>query len=252
MEVEKMRKRKASKRASGSKTKQFQPPRKRQSVIPGLLRTAGEEKKVLYSSGSTSGGVPLSLNSTGSICALNLIQVGSSMFNRIGRRIEMISIRFSALYNPLSVTRVVPTDYGRIMIVYDRQTNGAYPALADILQDTDQTGANTTSSKSGLNMNNRERFVTIMDKRLHLPQVTITGGAITAMFPSDTFEFRVLSDEYRKLPKLTTHFKADSNPAVIGDISTGALYILSLSREAAGSEAFEIYDWNCRLKYIDV
>jgi len=221
-------------------------------VIPGLLKTKGEEKKVLFSGQGTTGCGALALNSTGAIWPLNLIQVGSSMFNRIGRRLEMKSVKFTGFVTPLVATRASGIDYGRLIIVYDRQTNGAAPAITDVIQDTDQAGANTTTSMSGINMNNRERFVTIMDHRFYLPAVTNTAGALTLVTPTDTTSWKPLIQEYRNLRMLTTHYKADSNPAVFGDISTGALWIISLGIIAAASENFSINNWNCRLKYVDM
>lgn len=230
----------------------------RHSVIPGLLKTRGEEKKVLFTGQATSGSSTLALNTTGTIQCLNLIQVGSSMFNRIGRRLEMVSVRFSgnlSFITSLGANRNSITDYGRIIVVYDRQTNGAYPAITDVLQDTDQAGNNTTSALSGLNMNNRERFVTILDHRFSIPACSneiFSAGAAAYEGPTDSFQPRPCIDEYRRLSKLTTHYKADSNPAVIGDISTGGLYVISLANLASGSENFLINPWNVRLKYVDV
>lgn len=245
MEIERSKRKRPAGRTTGKKKVARRTVRST-AVIPGLLKTRGEEKKVLFV------GTPnLVVNSTGTIQALNLIQVGSSMFNRIGRRIEMISIRFTSAFDTLNVTRGTQSDYLRLAIVYDRQTNGAFPAIADIFQDTDQAGTNTTTAKSGINMNNRERFVVIMDKRIYVPQVTTTAGVWANPVPSDSQHWLVLVDEYRRLHKLTTHYKADSNPAVIGDISTGALYIVSLAENAAGSESFAL-EWNVRLKYVDV
>lgn len=225
--------------------------------IPGILRMRNaEEKKVLHTSASTSGSSSLALNSTGTILALNMIQAGSSMFNRIGRRLEMKSIRLNCQISVLGVTRASAQDYGRIMIVYDRQPNGAYPAITDVIQDTDQTGANVTNAYSGLNMNNRDRFVTIMDKRMVLPAVTNTAGAITNAFPNGTEDgpagYQAGISEFRNLSNLITHYKADSNPAVIGDISTGGLFIISLANIAAASENYNILTWNSRLKYTDM
>lgn len=219
-------------------------------MIPGLLMQTNTEKKVLFI-GTASTGSPIPIDSTGSIQAVNLIQVGSSMFNRIGRKIEMRSIRFVANIDTLNVTRATtsPT-MARIMLIYDRQTNGANPAMADILQDTDQAGTNTTNALSGLNMNNRERFVTLMDKKISIPQATATAGVLTNVFPqSDAVPSNI--DEFRRLRGLTTHYKADSNPAVIGDIATGGLFLLSLGQDASGAELFR-YTWNIRLKYVDV
>jgi len=233
-------------------TKQFRPPRRRQTVIPGLLYQTRTEKKVLFTGTADPTNATLAFNTTGNVVCVNLIQVGSSMFNRIGRKIEMKSIRLCGKINTAAVTRAtLSPDHARIMIIYDRQTNGANPAITDFLQDTDQAGTNTTDSFSGINMNNRERFVTIMDKRFILPQATATAGVLTNVFPNDVM-IPVRVDEFRKLRGLTTHYKADSNPAVIGDVSTGGLFIISLSEEqASGTELFN-FEFNVRLKYVDV
>lgn len=231
-------KRKAPARKKKKVTKPFRPPRRASaSVIPGLLMQTNTEKKVLFAGTLDPINGLLALNATGTVAPLNLIQVGSSMFNRIGRKIEMRSIRLVMKLTALAVTRNTGFDYGRIMVVYDRQTNSALPTMSTIISDTDQAGANTTESSSGLNMNNRERFVTIIDKRITLPQVTNTAGALTNAVPSD---MPILWEDFRQLRGLTTHFGADSNPAVIGDITTGGLYILSLAQSVAGAENFPV------------
>lgn len=242
-------KRKAPARKKKKVTKPFRPPRRASgggNVIPGLLMQTNTEKKVLFT------GNALALNTTGTINAVNLIRVGSSMFNRIGRKVEMRSIRVKLQWNTLNVTRATITpEWARVSIVYDRQTNGAFPAMADVFQDTDQAAANTSDSLSGINMDNRERFVTIMSKNLAIPQATATAGVLTNVFPNGSSEWPII-DEFRKLRGLTTHYKADSAPAVIGDIATGALYIVSdTNLTAAGAELFQML-YNVRLKYVDV
>lgn len=245
-------KRKAPTKTKKKVTKPFRPPRRASApVIPGLLMQTGTEKKVLCTN-NTFAASTLALNTTGTILPLNLIQVGSSMFNRIGRRIEMRSVRFTARLDVLAVTRDADTDYARIAIVYDRQTNAAIPAITAVFQDTTQDGTNSTNAMSGVNMNNRERFVVIMDKRFGLPNTTNTAGVLTNTYPNGDSQHIVI-DEFRKMRGLTTHYGADSNPAVIGDITTGALYIITLtSVHAAGAEQFALNPWNVRLKYIDV
>jgi len=117
------------------------------------------------------------VNTTAVITPLNLIRAGSTFCNRIGRKIEMESARLVGALVP--VRTVVNQDYVRIMIVYDRQTNGALPAIADILQTTDQATANTTGTLSGVNLNNRDRFVILKDHHVTLPSFTDTAGVIT-------------------------------------------------------------------------
>lgn len=246
-------KRQRKKKAMTRVTKPFRPPRQTQrGVIPGLLFQTKTEKKVLYTGSSDGVNIAMAFNTTGSVVPINLIQVGSSMFNRIGRKVEMRSVRLTGKCSTAPVTRAtVNPDFARIMIIYDRQTNGANPAMADFLQDTDQAGVNLTEAYSGLNMNNRERFVTIMDIKFGLPQATATAGVLTNVYPNDSL-IPVKIDEFRRLRGLTTHFRADSNPAVIGDIATGGLFLISLSEEqTAGTELFQ-FEWNIRLKYVDV
>lgn len=231
-------------------TKPFRPPRPANTQIPRLMPSTGTEKKVIFFGSADSINVPGALNTTGTISCINLIQVGSSMFNRIGRKIQLKSVRLRFHLRTLPVTRTVPIqDVGRISIVYDKQTNGAFPTLTDVYQDTEQTGTNTSTTISGLNMNNRDRFITILDKQILLPSGTLTDGLLTSAYP-DNGENITMMDEYRKL-NLSTFYKADSNPAVIGDIATGGLYFITFASFIAGSDLFQVL-WNCRIKYVDM
>lgn len=231
-------------------TKPFRPPRQADTQIPRLLRSTGTEKKVIFAGSADSINVNGALNTTGTIACVNLIQVGSSMFNRVGRKVQLRSIRLRFYVTTLIATRSVNLpELARITVVYDKQTNGAFPVLADVYQDTEQSGANTSSTLSALNMNNRDRFISIIDKSVVLPSGTITGGLLTPAYP-DNGENITMMDEYRKL-NLSTYFKADSNPAVIGDIATGALYFICFAGTPAGSELFQLI-WNCRIKYVDM
>lgn len=231
-------------------TKPFRPPRPANTQVPRLMAPSAVEKKVLFTGTADSINGLYALNSTGSIYAINLAQVGSSMFNRVGRRIQMRSVRMRIQIKPLiGVTRTASVDTAKISIVYDKQTNGAYPTLADVYQDTEQSGANTASSLSGLNMNNRDRFITVMEKCIPLGAgVLATSGLISGIFPQDLTTIYI--DEYRKL-NLTTHFRSDSNPAVIGDVGNGGLYFITFANLVAGSELYAV-EWNCRLKYVDL
>ena len=191
----------------------------------------------------------------GTVQALNLIQVGSSFFNRIGRRIRMKSIQIFGELHPLgNLTGVVPPETLRTVIVYDRQTNGAYPALTDIFQDTDQFGGNTTNEISGINLNNRERFAIILDIKHKAPTMHVTSGIPDSTLPiwptdgalhSDS-DGSFYLDHFRKLKGAEVHYKSDSNPAVIGDIATGGLYIVTFG--ASGNWATSI---KTRLRYND-
>jgi len=224
--------------------------------VPRGMTFHGETKALDLGFGATAPAYAAgALNSTGLVIPLNMIVAGSSFFNRIGRKIEMKSIRVNGVIAQVgAVTRTAPLDYGRIMIVYDRQVNAALPLISDILNNVDQ-GSNNYSSAAGggligINLNNRDRFLVLADRRIMLPQCTLTAGVISAAFPVDGTQDMII-DDFRKMANLTCHYKADSNPAVIGDIVTGGLYLVTLASNAAGAENWS-YQWNSRLRFRDM
>lgn len=212
--------------------------------MPGVLRSNSGEVKALDVPFTT-----YTLNTAMQITALNLIRTGSTFCNRIGRRIEMKNLRISGMVIPLRTQAV--HDYCRIIVVYDRQTNGALPAQADILQTTDQAAANTSGAFSGLNLNNRDRFVTLMDDRFQLPALTLTAGQVTTPGFQDQTKESFFVERFIKLKGLLTQYKADSSPAVIGDIATGGLYLCTIGlANAAGAEGYSV-DIETRLRFRD-
>jgi len=200
------------------------------------------------------------LNSTGSIIGLNFIRAGSSFYNRIGRKIELKNLQIECRLNLVddAAGRNPPLSYNRIMIVYDRQTNGAFPSMTDILQDVDQAGTNSTDVMSEINLNNRERFTILRDWRFLTPDCSTQQVAAGNMQMANSTTFPDSLGEQQNglwkffipLKGLLTQYKADSAPAVIGDIATGGLYLITFGDLAAGNEAFELL-YSTRLRYWD-
>lgn len=188
------------------------------------------------------------LNTTGGVFTLNNIRAGSTYVNRTGRRVEMKNVRVSGFINV--VRTVAAPDYIRILVVYDRQTNGSLPLIADILATTDQAAANTTTSLSGANLNNRDRFVILMDYRAVLPSVTDTAGQLSNIGVVDQQQNQFYVERFIPLKGLLTQFKADSSPAVIGDIATGGLFLVTLGQNAAASEGWQ-FTFETRLRFTD-
>lgn len=182
------------------------------------------------------------MNTTGTVTCLNMISTGSSFFNRYGRRIALKSLHFHGIIQNNGNSNVNTHEYLRFLIVYDRQANGALPALSDILQNTDQQANNTTSVFSDLNLNNRERFLILRDYRKEFPMVT---GANAPYYPDGQTPYTL--NEFIKLKDLLTHYKADSSPAVIGDIATGSLLLVTVGSQAAGADAYKLQcSWRLR------
>lgn len=216
---------------------------RRHRMFPASLTSRRAELKSLDTLKTT-----YALNTTGAISTLNLIRVGSTFCNRIGRRVELTSLAVYGLIESIRTSTV--NDWVRIIILYDRQTNGAAPAQADIIQSTDQATTNQSDVFSGINLNNRDRFIIIRDMRIYLPTVTNTAGVLTNVNATDPISktFRIV--DYMKLGGMLTQFKADSAPAVVGDISTGGLFLLTIGRQASGSEGYQA-SLEFRLRYRD-
>jgi len=216
------------------------------SVVPGRARA--EVKMVDQVNGNTF--VTLPLNTTASIQCLNLIQEGSSFYNRIGRRIEMKSVHLTGIIQQTSHATVI-NDYVRILVVYDRQPNGALPAISTMLASYDQTGTSTTTVFDGVNPDQRERFAVMADIRLALPASSGTSaGAPSSSSAADGVNATFNINRFINLRGLQTHYQASSNPAVIGDVSTGALYIVGFGGIASGSEGYQ-GRIGVRLRYCD-
>lgn len=224
-------------------------PKKRTRIstsnrLPANLRAGSSEIKGLDVPFGT-----VSLNTTASITCLNLVRAGTSFMNRVGRRIELKNLTLSCSIDPIRT--IATQDYVRVLVVYDRQTNGANPAIADILQSTDQAGANTTTSWSGINLNNRDRFRIFVDERITLPSQTFTAGVITNPGWVDPVKTTFNIKRFVKLGREVTQYKADSAPAVVADIATGGLFLVTIGQFASGGEGYQM-EVETRLRYNDM
>jgi len=200
------------------------------------------------------GNVIVTLGTTATFTLLNGIQEGSSFYNRIGRRINMKTLYLNGivLRNGSNAANE-EEDYCRIMIIYDRQPNGAFPTLADVLTDYDNAGATTSNALSGLNMNNKERFLVMSDLRCYLPALGINGvnNSFTTLTPDPERE-PFIYKKFIKLNNLETHYKASSNPAVVGDQATGSLFLLTITQNITTAASGCELQFNSKLKYVDV
>lgn len=91
--------------------------------------------------------------------SLNNIGIGSGALNRVGTQITSKSVFWSLVFNFGTATAPIAI---RHIIVWDRQSNGALPAYADLFAQP------TLAITSPLNLTNRARFVVIADERITL------------------------------------------------------------------------------------
>jgi len=168
---------------------------------------------------------------------INDVQAGNAFYQRIGTKINIRSImmRFKLTNSTVIATGLYTTEpaHVRYMVVYDRQPNGAFPAITDILQNND---SGVVTHGSSINIANRDRFSVLLDRNVTLSE-------------ADT-QTRWVSD-YLVCPNLQTQFR--SSAATIGDITTGSLLFISFASIQLGPafDAGQIQQLQFRIRYAD-
>lgn len=214
-----------SHRHSSMKKHRYMTPRRRQLGPAQLYASVPESKAVDFEETT----ILVSSTQNGLNAAIfNLLEEGASFYNRVGRRIKMKDVTIDASFGPTGTvgTQNVP-EIIRVFVVYDKQSNGALPALSDILLDYNAGGTTSTTMLSHLNLNNRDRFLILADERHVLPPVaTTTGPAYTyGSVPSTSKDWRFT--RHIKLRGLESHYKASAG--TIGDLATGSLFLFWIS-----------------------
>jgi len=162
------------------------------------------------------------------ITELNCVQQGATAYNRIGTKIMIKSIKVDA---DLILKGSAPTgNTARLMIVYDRQPNGAFPAVANILS-MNVSGAPVFNS--GINMANRSRFTILRN------QVVNFDNNGEQSYHWSTFV----------KTKLETQF--GSNAGNIGDIQTGAIYLVAFTYVSGATMFVDLLTASSRIRYFD-
>jgi len=190
-------------------------------------------------------GGPLMFSSTPRYCGLNFIQTGSARYQRVGSRIKLkyVRLRFEIDLVGTLTAAAYQQDFIRILLVYDRQPNGDYPDPTDVLLSQSQTGATVTSSYSEKNKNNSERFTILKDWNLTAPRVTLTGTPANVTFETqpDQLHWFTGMDHYVDLSALEEpNYKSSTNPAVVGDIAAGHLFVMTIGAFPDDSEVWQV------------
>lgn len=157
---------------------------------------------------------------------VNLIGQGATVAQRIGNKVVMKSIQCTV---QLGVIAAANSGSIRCMLVYDKQPNGAFPAITDVILDQ-PLGAATPLS--GINIANKSRFQMIRDEYLALD----SGMGLT----------KVLT-WYCK-GRWEVEFGA--NGGNIGDFRTGACYFICYYVTAIVAPP-QIQYLHTRIRYFD-
>lgn len=158
--------------------------------------------------------IVVDLNSTPSITLLNAMASGAAVNEHVGREVLLKSIQANLVATATATTGL--SQVARIMLVYDRQSNGAAPTITDIL-----TNSNVHAVR---NLNNRHRFKIFWDQMVVLP------NRVTA---TESGQLELVLRYYRKLRHPQT-FNSTAT-AVQGAITTGSLFLVCLGELASGA-----------------
>lgn len=143
-------------------------------------------------------------NNQGTLLLLNGCVTGNDLNNRDGRkiRIESVMMRISCTM-PLNTNS---NGFGtRTILFFDKQPNAAAPAITDLLVADTPT--------SNLNLNNRDRFIVLMDK----VRSTIGSSGYNDFWKKyKNLYFKNLDTIYNGV-----------NGGTVADITSGSLYLLT-------------------------
>ena len=151
------------------------------------------------------------ITSTGLILLLTGINEGDTRSTRMGVQVTARSLRLSLFFavgNQEALTRVI--------LVIDRQTNGAFPTFADILQNVGTTGQVMSSA---MNTENSKRFKVLWDRKVRTNSVDLPVHT-TGVFK-----------------RLTHKVRYNGAGAGIGTALSGTLFLFLLSNTVGGANS---------------
>lgn len=199
-----------------------------------------------------SGALQFTSDFTNGILPVNCVREGAADYQRVGRKINMTSLFLTGRITIITGALMNTEDYVRLSVVYDAQPNGAQPAFADLFTSRDNSGAIVAANSfSQWNNDNRQRFTVLMDERLNLPPASVQAGAGTATTPygGNSWEIK----RYIRLKNLLATY--NNTTGAIGDITSGALWIVAVGTAPAGAVAAGTAGWNfvgtCRMRFTD-
>jgi len=209
----------------------------------------GEEKKFLDVS-NDNGTFIAEPVATAGFFILNACITGAGFFNRIGSKITMKSVHVKINIAP----RIPTTPPGgnnqtvRWLLVYDRQTNGAFPTISTLLADYQADGANNTVVLSGMNPTQTGRFIILREHFVKLFNVKndadLTAGGQSLMEQDGQW----FVNWFVKLKDLEAIYKADV--ANETEFSNGGLYLVQLSDCTSPDTSACVFTYKSRLRFI--
>jgi len=164
---------------------------------------------------------------------LNIVATGDGEQNRIGRKIQIKSVWLKGSATLLtSATAAAATDTVRMILVQDKQANGAAFAVTDVLQNADYLGFR--------NVANTSRFNILWDKT-----IDINASAVFTAVPAGLPMVRNFNN-YLKC-NIPIEFDASLNTGVITTQRSNSIALLMISKNNNISQV----QYRARIRYAD-
>jgi len=184
----------------------------------------------------------------GNTSTLNLIQTGTGSWNRIGRKVNLKSLRVKGIATCLHFQDAGNDIQGntlRMCVVWDKQpAGGTEPLFSDIFGVTSQAGAETSTFFSPPKYDTMDRFRVLKDWEINSTAQATPGAGD---YVRNTFAI----DCYISLGDLESTYSGQSAPMTIADINNGALYLIARAQtQNAATTEFSL-EAVCRLRYVD-
>lgn len=139
---------------------------------------------------------------------------GTGRSERIGRKVH-----FKSLLMRFNISTTATIGSYRLLVVYDKQANGAVPAITDILV--------STAALAPMNLNNADRFVILFDCLINIQDIN-------------------LQSVYRKINMERMH---SGTTSAITDVTSGSFLYLKAPIKAADAATMDI---TFRFRYTDL
>jgi len=171
-------------------------------------------------------------DTTGTVTLLNGIAQGDDINQRKGRRITNKAVHIQGIVEPVDAS--TNSTLARVIVVYDRQPNGAALTVADVLT--------SVNSHSFNKLDNRNRFLVLADKKFFIGAFDNTA---TQTYAGSPFGHKVEIHKRISLP--TTHMGTGDT---IASIATGSIYMVTVGDQAPNAGG--VFSLTARLRYTDV
>lgn len=187
------------------------------------------------------------VNTNDTAWTLNLIQQGAGSWNRVGRKVQLNSLRVRGWIKKWhKAGRAFDAfDPVRIVVVFDKQPSGTtIPNWSTVFGQTTQDGSETSTTASSLRYDNTDRFHVLKD-------TVIQDPTKTQPWQSKDQSWCEYFDMFIGLKGKHTVFSGQSDPMTNADISSGAVYVYFRDLDIVSGFTYYELKCNARLRYYD-